>query len=702
MARSRASANYQINATDRTRAGVQSAKGGFQSLDNTAAKLGVNFSLMGALGAAAPGLIISANAPLIDQMGKLSTQTGVSVEFIQAYRKQAALAGIDSGAFDTSIEKMSKRVSQASVGLGAARGSLDDLGLSAKELAKLNPEDQFYTISEALESVATEGAKARIASNIFGKSGESVIRANGEAIRKTRDELVALNAALSGADVSGVESMNDALFLVQNNATQASQIFTAQMAPAVTGVVNSIFSAEQSMGGLRDTSLDAADVFVDVIGAIGNGVEGLDNVFESIKIGLAATNVQANKAQDFFERSDASAERLADSMEDLQSLQDNLAGQVSDKTFWVQLEEQVESARESARQAAKEADDRRARFKAGIDTGLGDGQSNKDKAKSGPNDSAFQSLLDSLATGTEKIERAYEKRLSVIDDFQQAYPDRGEEALQAQIQAMQAYDDAIEKFNEDKGGDAERARLGGNADQVRDALATETEAIVEEYLKRSEMLHELGLLDVDRKAEVDQLMVQLAEDTGRRLNSIENASATKRKQIQTDYAAQALGVASSLVDSLGGQGERSKRAAARISQVEALVSGISAAERARNHASLSGGLVSGAAAAGLSWASTIANVAGIEAALSGGTPSGSSSSSGASTSGLTSDIQSGLEAGDSGESSVNVTFVFDDDVIDKEAVKRVAIKGIAEATQSRDLTYNDKRSYYEANDESFA
>ena len=707
MARSRASANYEISAIDRTRAGVQSARAGFSSLDSLVGKLGINFSLMGLAGSAAPGLIIAAQAPLIDQMGKLSTQTGVSVEFIQAYRREAALAGIESSTFDKAIEKMSRRVAEAAAGLGEARGSLDELGLSAVELSQLNPEDQFYAISKALEGVAKEGDKARLVAKIFDDEAVSLIRTSADAIRQTKEEMINLNFALSGADTKGVEAMNDQMFLFKDSASQASKVFTAEMAPAITGLLRQLGGSVDSMDGFRSVTESVADSMVVVAGVAGNLAEGLDNVWEGAKIGLTYFELLDAKLGRVFNNTAGQAELIQALEEDLQSLQDSLAGQTGDATFWTQLEAEVASARAEAAAAAADADENRKKFAAGIDVTLGSGESNTKSAGSGPNDSAFQSLLDSLATGTDKIEREYAKRLGVIDSFSQDFPARANEALQAQIAAEEARNKALDDYEQQVQASADQARnatfapLESNLDLVRQQFQTENDVIIEEYENRRALLEELAVIDLDRRSEINDLLVQLAQDKEDRIAQIEANAVSQRVQIQSDYAAQALGVAANLVDSLAGEGEKGKRIAARISQAEALVAGISAAERARNHASLTGGLISGGLAAGLSWASTLANVAGIEAALNGSAPGGVSTSSGVSA-GSSGDIGSNLSAGGESMQTINVTFVFDDEVIDKDAVKRVAVKGIAEATQSRDLTYNDSRRYYEENSEAIA
>lgn len=702
MARSRSSANYEITATDRTRAGVASATSSLRALDGVAGKLGVSFSLMATAAVAAPGLIISANAPLIDQMGKLATQTGASVEFIQAYRREAALAGIESGTFDKSIEKMTRRIAEAAVGLGDARGALDELGLSAVDLSQLNVEEQFSQISGAIEELATQGDKARIAARIFDRGGVSIIRASADAIQDAKNEMIGLGVALDEADVRGVEAMNDAMFLLKLNVSQASQAFTADMAPAITGVINQIFGAQDSMAGFRDASLNAADSFVSVVGAIGNSFEFIDGLFDSTAVGLQRLNLQAQRVTNFFDGSEESARVLLETAGELQRLQGNLAAQRDQPTFWTQLEAQVESARQSARETAQESDDIRARLAAnvGIDIAL----PTLTTAAAEPNDTAFQSLIDSLATGTDQVEREYAKRLDVIDEFQQAFPQRGDEALQAQIAALEAYDAALDQLRSDREGaqDQERqttlAPLESNFDSVVASLETESEAIVAEYTNRANLLQELGVLDVDRKAEIDELLIRLAQETGSKLEDIEKLSASKRKSIQASYAASALGIAASLVTSLADQGEKSKRIAGRISQAEALVAGISAAERARNQASLAGGVVSGGIAAAISWAGTLANVAGIESAISGGTPAGPSGTGGA-PEGTTSDITANLESGANDAAPINITFVLDETTFNRRAIEDMSVNAIANATQSRDLTYNDSRGYYESNNE---
>lgn len=721
MARSRANASYTITAADRTRAGIASAKSSLNSLDAVVARLGIGFSVMGAAAAAAPLGIVSSNAPVIDSYGKLSEKLGIAVGSIQGYVDAAEKAGISTNTLATSFQRGLRRVSEAANGIGEARGALDELGLSAVELARLAPEERIDAILEAMQELADEGDRVRLAAKIFDSEGVDLVRLMASNAEAATDRFEELGIALTEVDVAGVETMNDELQTLQSNTRASAQLFTSEMAPAVTGLIRTILGAGDSMNSFREVSQASADIFIDFIGAIGNGVEGLDNVFDGVKIGLQELNVLASRAGALF-GSEESEQQLEAQLAVLQRLKDELAGQTGDETFWTRLERETTNAREEAERAAAEIDALRERYAEGIDVGLGTGQSNFDNGpKTGTTsegetgtdskvDSAFAQLVQQLESDTQKIESEYQRRIEIVEAFKQQYPERIQEAIDAELAAMEARSDAIAALEAQQEQEAEQQRsstlrpLEYNFENVKAQFQSETDFIVEEIERRQELLAALGDLDVERKLEADALIVALERDKQEQLAAIERSGASSRLQQQASYAAQALGIASSLVTSLAGQGERSKRISARVAQAEALVAGISAAERARNQASLYGGVAGGFIAAALSWGGTLANVAGIEAALQGGTPSGASGASGSTSvpSGAEFDNNAALESTLAETGGTNVTMyniVTDDKLINEERLEATARKAIAKGTQSRTLVYSERRSAYFENEE---
>jgi len=785
MPRSRASASYTITATDRTRAGVASARTSLRSLDNVVSKLGVNFSIMSSLAAAAPLGIVAANAPVIDSYGKLSEKLGIAVESVQGFIDASERAGIAQNSLFTSLQRGVRRVSEAANGIGEARGALDELGLSAVELENLSPEDRILSILDAIRQLGDEGDRVRIAAKIFDSEGVDLVRLTGDAVRDATSNLVNMQRALTEIDVAQVETMNDEFQVLQAQARSAGQIFTAEMAPAITGLIRLITGAGDSMGGFRDVSQNTSDVFIDVIGAIGNGVEGLNNIFDSVAIGLQGLNVLAARAGAITGNDDA-VERLREAEAVFQSLKDNLAGQTGDATFWQQLEASAAAARTENEAAAEELDQIRAQFKDGIDVSLNAGESNLSGGSQQIRDQAlkgFEGLVAALATESEKIEAEYQRQLDIIDNFSAAYPNRINEATEQaaralaqrnaalnelnarrdealtgerteasisfngvvnalatetekidaeynkQLEIIEAYQIAFPERAAEAGEQAIRALEANNArhdalearrqeaedrqreetfrpleanfDQIRNQYATETDIVIEETKRKIDGLTELGALDADRKAEADALIIALEEDKQRTLTQIQQEANNKKLISDSNYAAQSLGILSSLVSNTGALGDRSKKAAARLSQVEALVAGISAAERARNHASLTGGVVSGGIAAAFSWASTIANVAGIEAALQGGTPGGPTGGGSVGSGSVDTSAQRNLESGNEAQQvEQNITFVIDDRVFSPEGFNEMTTEAIANASSSRELRVDTQSGLITRNTES--
>ena len=212
----------------------------------------------------------------IDALGKLSTQTQVSVEAIQAYSLAAAKAGLSSEEFAKSLQRLS-------VSVGKADGEKDTnpfakLGLSVEELKAQNPEQLFESVAEALSSIANNQERAAIASEIFGKSGIRLLpllNDGADGLRRAREEAEKLGGILKDEDVRNVEQMNDA-FTEVGAAVQAiiNQVVT-KLAPPITAIADEFtaFVAQANaadIGGLiADRLLQFVEVFAETFRGVG-------------------------------------------------------------------------------------------------------------------------------------------------------------------------------------------------------------------------------------------------------------------------------------------------------------------------------------------------------------------------------------------------------------------------------------------------
>jgi hypothetical protein len=103
------------------------------------------------------------------QMGRLSQQLGVSTEFISGLTVAARLSDVDVTALARSVGHLDKEMAAAATGgTNAAASAFRYLGISAKELKTLKPEDALNRIADAFQKMPDGMNKTAVASALFG------------------------------------------------------------------------------------------------------------------------------------------------------------------------------------------------------------------------------------------------------------------------------------------------------------------------------------------------------------------------------------------------------------------------------------------------------------------------------------------------------------------------------------------------------
>ena len=231
--------------------------------------------------------MVSGSINAIDAVDKLAKSTGISTEGLQVFGLAAEKAGVDQVALSGAFGRMSKRLAEATQGFGEALPALERLGLSAQDLTKLTPEEQFLKIGEAIGGLATQGEQAAAAFKIFSDQGLRLVPLFADINAQTeaaRAELEKFGGILSSQQIASTVALKD-------NLTDVSQIFsnivnqvTANLAPAINAVVDSFKEFVSSAGGanigksISDGIFDgliAAGKFVDQVVASFAGVAEL-------------------------------------------------------------------------------------------------------------------------------------------------------------------------------------------------------------------------------------------------------------------------------------------------------------------------------------------------------------------------------------------------------------------------------------------
>ena len=259
--------------------------------DNAAA-----FAKWGAAGVAASAAIGAAifktQAATIDQLAKTSDKLGIATEKLAGLRLAAEQTGVSSQTMDMALQRMTRRLSEAASGGGEAVKAIDELGLSAVDLANKSPDEALKTIADALEGVENQSDKVRLAFKFFDSEGVSLVNTlNGgsEALEGFQTKAEQLGIALSRVEAAKVEQANDALNEASKLVSGVLQQATIEIAPIVTALAKSFTDAGVEAGGMSRQISSAFNNVIDAIGFAMDAVEGVDRVFQVLGRTVALT-----------------------------------------------------------------------------------------------------------------------------------------------------------------------------------------------------------------------------------------------------------------------------------------------------------------------------------------------------------------------------------------------------------------------------
>ncbi len=153
----------------------------------------------------------------VSAIGKWSDKLGIATERLIGLEHAALQTGVQVSQFRLGLQRMTRRIAEAALGMGEAQQGIKDLGLSAKDLAKLAPDQQFAAIADAMERVTTQGERVRLAFKLFDSEGVALVntlRGGSAALRAFQKEAEALGLTLTRDQVRQFEKLDSSLIRI--------------------------------------------------------------------------------------------------------------------------------------------------------------------------------------------------------------------------------------------------------------------------------------------------------------------------------------------------------------------------------------------------------------------------------------------------------------------------------------------------------
>ena len=226
-----------------------------QRMQRDLKRVGKQLSAIGGIAATAFGALVVEQVRAADELGKLSQRLGASVEALSQYQHVAELAGVSVNTLTMGWQRMTRRIAEAAQGTGEARGALQELGLSAQQLAQLRPEEQFEAIARAMEGVTSEGDRVRLAMRLFDSEGVALLQtmADGaDGLRRMREEADRLGLTISGKTAAQAAELNDQM-------TRLNAVWSGIAISAVNDLMPALRQLTDQFGRGRADIADYAD-----------------------------------------------------------------------------------------------------------------------------------------------------------------------------------------------------------------------------------------------------------------------------------------------------------------------------------------------------------------------------------------------------------------------------------------------------------
>ena len=173
----------------------------------------------------------------IDNTAKQAAKLGLLTDELVGLRLAASeFSGVSEGQFDTALQRMTRRIAEASQGTGEAQAAIKELGLDAKTLANAGPAESFRQIASSIQDVEGESQRLRIAFKLFDSEGAALVttlaagREGIEGVERAADEL---GVTFTRMDAAQVEAANDAIGRAKLAVSGLATELTIVLAPAI-------------------------------------------------------------------------------------------------------------------------------------------------------------------------------------------------------------------------------------------------------------------------------------------------------------------------------------------------------------------------------------------------------------------------------------------------------------------------------------
>jgi len=276
-----------LTAKDDASAKLKAVGNQGQSLADTFKGIAATAAAMAAAVTAAVGKMLSDWAAAGDDIAKMAERTGWAVEELSALAYIAKMSGSDLTTVEAASKKLSKAIIDASDGMQTYVREFQRLGLSVDDLLKMSPEQQFWTVAEAVAALGDAALRSSTAQELFGRSGTDLlpILANGSTgVAELRERFKTLAYQWTDESVQAAAAFQDAFEELGTAMDSVKFTLVEELGPEITRLINEqILPGIVSFREFIQENADLKDAFVSITSTVQQLVAAIAELYDWYK-----------------------------------------------------------------------------------------------------------------------------------------------------------------------------------------------------------------------------------------------------------------------------------------------------------------------------------------------------------------------------------------------------------------------------------
>lgn len=272
----------------------QKSAGSFSSKIGTAFKTGVRavagFVTGVAAASAAIGALVVKFVDAGSEIDDNAQKLGISTESYQYWSLVLQRAGTDASQLSMAIRNMTTFTQELSEGNADALLTLQKLGIGYEEFMAMTPEEQFYTLIEALQGMTDETEKTQIAQEIFGNRVYQellpLLGMEQGSLEDLRNEFESLGLIMSDDMVKSIAAVGDKLDNLGNLIKTTGLVIASGFLPEINEIIDGLTGIVTGSVPAEEAIQSISGAVTSVISKLGENIPQLVNIVGNLFIAI--------------------------------------------------------------------------------------------------------------------------------------------------------------------------------------------------------------------------------------------------------------------------------------------------------------------------------------------------------------------------------------------------------------------------------